>query len=984
MRKRILAVILAGILCMGFLPADVSADESHEVHEEEEVITCPEEDHKETGSPETDDSNMDLPEMSDSETDDAVTADHPVDGPDVPEKFAEESAEEEQTLLPVPAPDLPAFRAKDNGILTRGMLSPDYFDFIEGNVSGEGVVNGNTFHYISDTANPVSEENELKLTKATFDSEADTGALISTDTYDNGSEDLTLFLLDLSSLAGGEPSANGKVEDTRLDQALQGEGSAFDDVGTIMFHQAGMIHGRYVDVALTFNRIRLYNAYGEEFGSVGYPSAQNGHVGLKDNKICFAMLSSSHFSVGENYCRGVQAKNERYTSDYYTYPCCMDLDVDVSVRYHDDHEIADDVSYLAVVSDVDIYFNRDSDWETSSNSDSLEQFLARRGIYAETYQTVSGFTGDYYIYPDDLDCIYSGSTGVVTVQATLDTENAGGAESGTAGRDSYTEAGLYADTNGGSWAVRYKAGWCSSVIEIYDYTVNDIVINKVDAEDHEKTLPDAGFSLYAEQEDSENVLHRYYYSGYDDVNHCAVWTEAEKELQTGEFQIPEEAGTLTTDRGKAEAYGLAPGKYFLEEITAPEGYHPLDHAIPFTITTYGIIACEDENVILDEEGSLTITVTDHAIREAVPQISKYVLEDDYARKEESDADMHTGEDIFGKGAGIWNDADNRQEVDYHLKITDLRDARGLILHDLLEKGLDFIPHTMGISLVDGETERLLSADDDYIVMQEACSDPNGPLHRCTFETRFSDSLFTNLSEEAYLMITYRAGTNTHAEDYEDYKDELLNHAYMTYSTDSMEFCRSDVVTTQTDLFGFGIYKYVVENGQEAALANAEFALERNGVYGTFETETDSDTGERYYLFCAWVEDPDSAGILTSDTDGRIRILGLDDDRYTVVETKAPEGCEILDEGRILTIDEDGRLVTDGNNSDKEVMTDHVINVENKKIEDDIPGTGTKEENNSPNVGGIKTGDHNHIGLWLILLVAAVAGVLAAFRMKKKS
>ncbi len=524
-----------------------------------------------------------------------------------------------------------------------------------------------------------------------------------------------------------------------------------------------------------------------------------------------------------------------------------------------------------------------------------------------------------------------------------------------------------------------------------------------------------------------------------------------------------DATTLTTgEDGYIHLTELVAGTYTLTETKAPYGYVTPDDPI--------------EVIVSGNNDSETPVLVEVENKEPEPQITKEIAEDDYERKEESGEHMHDGEDTSGDGWGTWDDADNNQEVTYHLKLTDIKDAVNLTVHDYLEDGLDFEPKTVEISLYDpDETE--LTEGTDYTMTQGDCSDPECAMDGCTFEVKFSDDVFTGISSDAYLVITYKALTDTHEEDYDDYVDEILNHSYMTYGLNVLR--RSGIVTTATDLFGFGVYKYTGEDEEEIALAGAEFVLERNGVYATFDTETDTDTGEVYYMISGWVENIGSAGTLTSDADGMIRIEGLDDDTYTITETKAPEGYEIVDETITVVIDEDGSVTVNGDTGSKEAVIGHEVNVENKPSEKteeetrDISGTktwddddnkadarpvfitvnlyqngqlydtktvtaddgwtyswtglpkydedgeayvytidedtveyytptyhegdfditntfigeeGAKQPKSGPEKGGDtpKTGDTNNFGVWLALLVAALACVLVAFRMRKRS
>ncbi len=454
----------------------------------------------------------------------------------------------------------------------------------------------------------------------------------------------------------------------------------------------------------------------------------------------------------------------------------------------------------------------------------------------------------------------------------------------------------------------------------------DILLEKVD-EDGEP-LTGAAFTL-------QNADGQYY--TYDADTDEVTWSE-------------EAAAVEVDENGKYYFHYLEDGTYTLKETASPDDYVRMNEPVTITLETDDdgnttVTVSGSEQASVGEDGA--VTIEDKLVS---PQLSKEIAEDDYERKdqdiEHDDANGHFEENIDGDGWGTWDDADNNQEVTYHLKLTDLEDVQNLTVHDYLEEGLDFEPDTVEISLYDGDTEKALVEGTDYTLTQGACSDPDCQMEGCTYEVKFANDLFENISSEAYIVITYKALTETHEEDYDDYMDEILNQSYMTYGVSMLR--RSGIVTTATDLFGFGIYKYAEENGTEAALAGAEFILERGGVYATFETETDADTGEVYYMIYSWVEDKDSAGILTSGSDGVIRIDGLDDDTYTITETKAPTGYEILDETITVVIDEDGNITADGDTGSKEAVSGHEVNVENTQILTSLEGAKTWNDEDNEN------------------------------------
>ncbi len=368
--------------------------------------------------------------------------------------------------------------------------------------------------------------------------------------------------------------------------------------------------------------------------------------------------------------------------------------------------------------------------------------------------------------------------------------------------------------------------------------------------------------------------------------------------------------------------------------------------------------------------ALTSTDPDAVIEEkwTSPTLEKEICEDDYLRKEEGDGNLHEGENSHGEGWGTWNDADNGQAIAFRLTLHEIGGAVNLTVHDCLEEGLTLagINH---ITLYQnaGDTEgRDLTAGPDYTLTQTTCSDSVSAVKACSFEIRFGAHLFETLQEEAYLVITYQAGTDTHAASYTDYQDAAFNHAWLTSGMAS----RTPVVTTETDLFGFGVYKYRKKEEEQTALAGASFILAKGSggkkQYALFASETNETDGNLCYLITGWTDNAGDASTLTSGTDGMIRILGLDDDAYLLTETEAPDGYNPLADPIALAIDETGRVTyaLAGSNEQKEAA-EHVIPIENL--------TGAR----LPGTGGIGRTIFYIVGVILVL----AAGILLVVRRK---
>lgn len=116
------------------------------------------------------------------------------------------------------------------------------------------------------------------------------------------------------------------------------------------------------------------------------------------------------------------------------------------------------------------------------------------------------------------------------------------------------------------------------------------------------------------------------------------------------------------------------------------------------------------------------------------------------------------------------------------------------------------------------------------------------------------------------------------------------------------------------------------DGKGQNLSGAEFQLTNaEGEYATVTGENGN------YKFKAWVEDDSSASKLVSPANGNIALDGLKAGTYTLTETKAPEGYNLLDAPIKVVIDNNGDVTAD----EKAAETINVVN----KTGTELPSTG---------------------------------------------
>lgn len=84
---------------------------------------------------------------------------------------------------------------------------------------------------------------------------------------------------------------------------------------------------------------------------------------------------------------------------------------------------------------------------------------------------------------------------------------------------------------------------------------------------------------------------------------------------------------------------------------------------------------------------------------------------------------------------------------------------------------------------------------------------------------------------------------------------------------------------------------------EKYLKNAEFKLSKTVGTETQYVQIDDETGK----VTGWTTDYTQASVLKTDDDGKIKIIGLDDGKYSLEETKAPDGYNKLNTAIELTL-----------------------------------------------------------------------------------
>ncbi len=331
----------------------------------------------------------------------------------------------------------------------------------------------------------------------------------------------------------------------------------------------------------------------------------------------------------------------------------------------------------------------------------------------------------------------------------------------------------------------------------------------------------------------------------------------------------------------------------------------------------------------DSSGTLTINVDDPGYYYITTTTGSLVILDSAApnvtvgdKNGTPNVDKKVQEDE-DSSYGDTSDADVNQEVTFQTTISDIAGASNLILHDEMTN-LSFTEVTSVIyyssSTASGETLRLNS---DYEVVTSSITD------NCNFEIDFTNSFESNtlkgLSENsrAYIVVNYTATLTSGA-----VSSSGENKTKVTYGENNTS---SQEDTTNTYTYSFKVYKYTENNNVKTPLEGAKFILSKVESGTTKYAKFDSG------ILTGWTSDKDSATTLESGSDGYINIAGLDADTYTLTETEAPKGYNLLENSIEVVITGTGSgsstITQDGTS-----VSDATVNV-NNNAGSLLPSTG---------------------------------------------
>ena len=300
--------------------------------------------------------------------------------------------------------------------------------------------------------------------------------------------------------------------------------------------------------------------------------------------------------------------------------------------------------------------------------------------------------------------------------------------------------------------------------------------------------------------------------------------------------------------------------------------------------------------------------------------------------------------------GSTNDADIGQTVNFQSTITAQAGAQNYIFHDTMSNGLTF-GRVTGITL-NGTT---VDAS-NYTVKTDNLTDG------CTFEVVFTQTFCDALNVNDKIVISYTAALNENAVVGTPGND---NQSKLEYG-ETGNTTTTPPSTTKTYTWGFDVLKYG-NNDESKTLEGAKFVL-LNKEKTKVATVVNGKLTDWVDVPAAGADDtiawPENT-VLTTDTNGKIEIAGLDADTYYLREVKAPAGYNVLDK-------------------DVEVEITPTVSADGKALT--LAAVTTKVNNNSgaelPSTGGVGTTIFYVLGG--LLVVCAGVLLITKRRMNKEA
>ena len=236
--------------------------------------------------------------------------------------------------------------------------------------------------------------------------------------------------------------------------------------------------------------------------------------------------------------------------------------------------------------------------------------------------------------------------------------------------------------------------------------------------------------------------------------------------------------------------------------------------------------------------------------------------------------------------GTWGDSNSAQIGDtvyFHTTVNLMKGAKNYVLHDKMGDELTLNADSISI---EG-----LTKGTDYTVVTTDLSDG------CDFEVRFTQRYLDTITAPTTLVVEYNAVLNEKAK----VESAALNETMLTWGNAN----HTEWDKTETKTYEFTVNKYAASDAEKNPLAGAVFQL-KDASGNVVKLVKVSDTEYRV----ANGSETGAVDSFTTVSTANIVIKGVDLDKYTLVETKAPEGYNLLKDPVEVIVNANNALVVE--------------------------------------------------------------------------
>lgn len=378
------------------------------------------------------------------------------------------------------------------------------------------------------------------------------------------------------------------------------------------------------------------------------------------------------------------------------------------------------------------------------------------------------------------------------------------------------------------------------------------------------------------------------------------------------------SGKFVSEGMNKRATGLDAGWYLVRETTAAS-------STPNATTGNAPLS------LFMMKGGQNIDIT---VKSDVPTSHKKIVNDDYSNPRDAD-DFQTNENITYR---LTFDIPSNWKTQY-------KDGFYFTMHDKLSAGLDYVGGPV-IKVADNEDSITSAVNWDesaqgYGYTPECSQSKDGKTVEWKFATAGNEaSDTTNRKANLKLagktvVVYYKAKMNASAKIASTGGNDNTYQVYYQHNPGNAAdgYDHTTPETPYVYTYQFIVVKQDGDN-KDTKLSGAEFKLYSDQSATKKEVAVSFANG-------VYTVDPNGEAVLTTGTDGKITVNGLDSGTYYLKETKAPSGYKLDDTVREVTVTPDSKVV-DAKNGEAIAYkvngySNHTMTIDNYK--GSLPSTG---------------------------------------------